>query len=246
VRDLPLLPATYGKAVDAGLRSLELELPAAARAAIDDHVRLLFAWTYAINLTAIRDPAEIALAHVVDSLSAVPLLRARRVEAVLDIGSGGGYPGLPVAAALPGLRATLVEATAKKARFLTVAAEAMGLVPRVTVVAERAEALARDPAQRARWPAITVRAVAAMAELVELAVPLLEPGGDLIAWKRGEIRAELDAAARAIDALGGGALAVHDVPVEGLVGHRLVVATTNGDVPASYPRDPAARRRRPW
>jgi 16S rRNA (guanine527-N7)-methyltransferase len=85
-----------------------------------------------------------------------------------------------------------------------------------------------------------------MADLVELSFPLLEIGGSLVAWKRGEIDGELAAARRAIDALGGGRLDVTDVPVDGLVGHRLVVATTSGPVQAAFPRDPAVRRRRPW
>jgi 16S rRNA (guanine527-N7)-methyltransferase len=93
---------------------------------------------------------------------------------------------------------------------------------------------------------VTARAVATAADLVELAFPLLEPGGILMAWKRGDLDAELGAARRAIDALGGGTVEVRDVAVKDLPGHRLVVATRRGDVPAAYPRDPAARRRRPW
>ena len=93
---------------------------------------------------------------------------------------------------------------------------------------------------------MTVRAVAGLADLVELAFPLLEPGGALIAWKRGDIDPELVAAERAIDALGGGSVDVRPVTVDGLHGHRLVVVTSRGRVPAEYPRDPGSRKRRPW
>jgi 16S rRNA (guanine527-N7)-methyltransferase len=246
VWDLPDLPPRYGDALSRGLRSLDIELEPAARRAIDEHVRLLLAWTTAINLTAIRDPAEVAIAHVIDSLSAVPLLRPRGVDAFLDLGSGGGYPGLPLAAALPDVRATLVDATAKKARFLAVVAEATGLAARVSVLAARGEELAADPAHRGRWPVVTARAVASLADLVELAFPLLSPDGALIAWKRGDVRAESIAATRATDALGGGSLELHDVTVDGLAGHKLVVVTSAGRVPPGFPRDPATRRRRPW
>jgi 16S rRNA (guanine527-N7)-methyltransferase len=246
VRDLPALPASYHETLDAGLRALGVELDPVARTAIDDHVRLLLAWTSAINLTAIRDPAAVATAHVLDSLSALPLLRALEIDAFLDLGSGGGYPGLPLAAARPGVRCTLVDATAKKARFLSVAVEAIGLAERVSVVTARVEDLARDPAHRGRWRLVTARAVASLADLVELAFPLLASRGTLVAWKRGDLTAELRAASRAIDALGGGSLAVHDVAVEGSTGHRLVVATRTGRVPATFPRDPGIRRRRPW
>jgi Predicted S-adenosylmethionine-dependent methyltransferase involved in bacterial cell division len=88
--------------------------------------------------------------------------------------------------------------------------------------------------------------VAALPELVELAFPLLAPGGFLVAWKRGELADEVAATQRAMNALGGGSLEGVPVEVPGLAGHVLVVATRRGHVPAAYPRDPGARRRRPW
>jgi 16S rRNA (guanine527-N7)-methyltransferase len=246
VQDVPTLPTAYALALERGLADLGLALDAAARATIDGHVRLLLAWTTAINLTAIREPAAVATAHVVDSLSAVPWLRARRAVRVLDIGSGGGFPGLPIAAAMPGTAITLLEPIGKKAAFLRTVVEAIGLADRVRVEAARAEALASDGKRRGRWSVVTARAVASTADLVELAFPLLEPGGSLVAWKRGDLDEELGAARRAIDALGGGTLEIHDVAVGGLPDHRLVTATRRGRVPDAYPRDPAARRRRPW
>ena len=94
VADLPLLPPGYASAVDEGLRALRIDLAPGARAAIDDHVRFLLAWTAAINLTAIRDPVDVARLHVVDSLAALPLLRARGSTGLLDIGSGPGTVSL--------------------------------------------------------------------------------------------------------------------------------------------------------
>lgn len=218
----------------------------AARAAVDGHARLLLAWTAAINLTAIRDPVGVARAHVLDSLTAVAPMRGRGITRFLDLGSGGGYPGLPLAAVLPAQRALLVEPTAKKARFLETVVEATGLADRVGVAAVRAEALAADPAHRGRWPAVTARAVASLADLVELSFPLLAPGGVLLAWKRGDLVAEVAAARRAIEALGGGSVASVAVRAAGLQDHRLVVVARRGHVPPGYPRDPAARKRRPW
>jgi 16S rRNA (guanine527-N7)-methyltransferase len=246
VQDTPTLPAAYDDALATGLDALGLTLTAAARDAIDGHVRLLLAWTTAINLTAIREPAAVAVSHVIDSLAGLPVLRERGVDRWIDLGSGGGYPGLPLAAAYPAARALLLEPIAKKARFLAVVSTATGLADTVEAAAVRAEALAADPRHRGRWPAVVARAVAPLPELVELAVPLLAPGGYLIAWKRGEIAGELVAADRAIAALGGGTIEVRHASVPGLAGHRLVVVTGGGDVPAAYPRDPGTRRRRPW
>jgi len=246
VEDTPPLPPAYDAALEAGLEALGLTLGPASRAAIDGHARLLLAWTTAINLTAIREPGAVALAHVVDSLSAVRILRERGVDRFIDLGSGGGYPGIPVAAALPATRALLLEPVAKKAAFLTAVTSATGLAGSVETAAVRAEALAADRRHRGRWPAVAARAVASLSELVELAVPLLAPGGILVAWKRGDLAAELAAGRRAIDALGGGSVEVHGVAVPGLDGHRLVVVTARGPAPAAYPRDPGTRKRRPW
>jgi 16S rRNA (guanine527-N7)-methyltransferase len=248
VQDTPHLSTAFNDALDAGLHDLGLDLEPGARTAVDGHVRLLLAWTTAINLTAIRDPAAVARGHVIDSLSVLPVISARSTRRLLDIGSGGGFPGLPLAAALDDADVTLLEPVGKKARFLSTVATATGLAHRVTVDARRAEEVAHDPKRRGAWDLVTARAVASTADLVELAFPLLAPSGAFVAWKRGDLAAELGAARRAIDALGGGTLEVVDVAVRGLDGHRLVVATRSGaaSVPEAYPRDPARRRRRPW
>jgi 16S rRNA (guanine527-N7)-methyltransferase len=250
VDETPALPASYTLALDEGLRAIGVALLATERAAIDGHVRMLLAWTSAINLTAIREPVAVATAHVVDSLTALPWLRAHDVPALLDLGSGGGFPGLPLAATLPETDVLLLEAVGKKARFLDTAIAAVGLGEHARVVAARAEALARAHEHRDAWSVVTARAVASTADLVELAFPLLAPGGSLIAWKRGDLAAELAAAERAVAAMGGGRVDVIPIgaPVANLADHALVVATrrVTGRVPDAYPRDPAVRARRPW
>jgi 16S rRNA (guanine527-N7)-methyltransferase len=240
------LPAAYGRALAAGLAEIGVDLSVAERSAIDGHARLLTAWNRAMNLTAIRDPVDVATGHVVDSLTALPVLRERSVERFLDLGSGGGFPGLPLAIALPAVHALLVDSVGKKVRFLDTVVEAIGLTGRVEPFAGRAEALATDPAQRGRWPAVTARAVAALPELAELAFPLLEPGGVLVAWKRGDIDVELAAAGRAVAALGGGTVELRSVAASTLPGHCLVVIRKDGSTPDRFPRDPAQRQRSPW
>ena len=246
VAETPALPNEYHDALARGLDALALELSEEARSAIDGHARLLLAWTGSINLTSIREPAAVALGHVVDSLTALSLLRARDVDRFIDLGSGGGYPGLPLAAALPAARSLLIDPVAKKARFLEAVIGATSLTRIAEAAPLRAEALAGDERHRGQWPAVMARAVGGLAELVELAFPLLKPGGLLVAWKRGDLTAELAAAERAVSALGGGHLEVHAVHVPGLDGHRLVVAQAGGRVPPAYPRDPGLRKRRPW
>jgi 16S rRNA (guanine527-N7)-methyltransferase len=244
-----------------------LDLRAGARGAIDDHVRLLLAWNASINLTAVRDPAEIAIRHVADSLAGLTWLDSVKVDRFVDLGSGGGYPAIPLAIARPVHDLVLVESVGKKARFLEAA---LGVVrervpeaaPWRTIVG-RAEAVARDPNHRGRWPVVTARAVASLANLVELALPLLEPGGTLLAWKSGNpgddrgLGAEVEAAERAVAAIGGDPILV-EAPVSAVdrdgtgilaaIGdHRLVrVGRGRGPLDDRWPRDPAARRREPW
>lgn len=115
VEGLPELPADALPILDQGLDALGLAgLPAHIRTGLVDHLRLLLAWNQSINLTAIRDPATAVREHILDSLTALPILRDRGIDAVLDLGSGGGYPGLPLALALPARRTLLVESVGKK------------------------------------------------------------------------------------------------------------------------------------
>ena len=242
VKDLDALPPEYSATIRAGL-SVPLSDPQFD--AIGDHVRLLLAWNSAINLSGIRDVEGIARQHVLDSLTAVPLLRRAGIDDFIDIGSGAGYPGIPLAIALPARRALLVESVAKKARFLSAAVVVAGLADRVAVMAGRAETLAADPAHRGRWGAVVARAVADLTELGELSLPLLRPGGLLVAWKRRPIDAEVAAAARAARQLGGRVADLEVVSVPGLEDHLLVVVEKVAETPREFPRDPAARRRRP-
>ena len=148
------------------------------RAAIDAHVRLLLAWNSAINLTALREPDQIARGHVIDSLTAASMVerfligaRQRLDRSVLDLGSGGGFPGLPLAFAVGAERIALVDSVHKKAAFLRAAGAAAAAAvstagepaPAIEVLAERAEDLADEPEHRARYALVVARAVGSMA-----------------------------------------------------------------------------------
>jgi 16S rRNA (guanine527-N7)-methyltransferase len=245
----PELPASALRLLDEGCAALGLDdLPAGARQGMVAHCRLLLAWTTAINLTSIREPHAAVTGHLLDSLVGVPLLRAAGIRRFVDLGAGGGYPGLPLALALPAERALLVDSIGKKARFLGVAAAAAGIADRVAIAAVRAETMAADASHRERWPAVTARAVASLPELVELAFPLLVVGGVLVAWKRGDIRDERERTLPALAALGGGTLEVETIPsgIAGLDGHVLVLVRKAGRTGPGWPRPPAERARRPW
>ncbi|MDQ3938122.1 MAG: class I SAM-dependent methyltransferase [Chloroflexota bacterium] len=255
---LPQPPPAFWRTIDDGLRALSLELTAGQRSAIDAHARLLIAWSSAINLTALRTPEQIARTHVLDSLSALPLLRRLGSRRLLDLGSGAGYPGLPLAVALPAGDCGLVDSVRKKASFLEVASRAAAGAmdraaerpPRFMTLAERAEDLADEVEHRERWDAVLARAVGSLAEVVELGLPLVRLDGHVVAWKSdlgdGALAAEIGAAGRMLQATGGSRPRVErpaGLSTIGLTGHVLVVVRKRRPTPDRYPRPPGERRR---
>jgi 16S rRNA (guanine527-N7)-methyltransferase len=268
-RELPTDPGSlasmgpvFDEALEAGLAELGLaDGPAgsaAARRSYEAHARLLREWNGAINLTAIREPADVATRHVVDSLSAVEALAglARPGSSLLDIGSGAGYPGLPLAAALPLGRVGLLDSVSKKARFLETAGNAVATIlaegpdpaPSIEAINERAEDLAEEPDHRAAWDIVTTRAVGSLADVIELSMPLTREGGTVVAWKhedgRDGLHTELRRAGSIIRATGGGRPTIISVPAASLADHRLVVISKERPTPAGYPRPVSTRKRR--
>jgi 16S rRNA (guanine527-N7)-methyltransferase len=255
---LPELPPIFWRTIEAALPHLGIELTAGARGAIDAQARLLLAWNAAINLTALRVPEQVARGHVLDSLAALPVLRRLAVKRFLDLGSGAGYPGLPLAVALPASHCALVESVRKKARFLDFASrsafEAMRqageVEPALEALPERAEDLADEPDQRDGWDAVLARAVGSLAEVFELSLPLARVGGHVVAWKRalgdGSLATEIDDARPVSQAAGGSRPRVERLPglaASGMADHVLIVVRKVRPTPERYPRSPAERRR---
>jgi 16S rRNA (guanine527-N7)-methyltransferase len=206
----------------------------------------LLAWNERVNLTSITDPHDVAIRHILDSLTVVPVVRSIEASGLVDVGSGGGFPGLPIAIAMPSVQITLVDATAKKVAFLEHAIERLGL-PNARAVHSTAEELGRAPEHRGAYDAAVVRAVGSVATLIELLVPLLRVGGRAILMKkRSAVDAEIAAAALALDALHASLDEVAEVEVEDLLPDRaLVVVRKVEETPDRFPRRPGVPRRRP-
>ena len=136
-----------------------------------------------------------------DSLAAVAPLRARGITRLLDLGSGGGFPGIPIAAALARTGRCSSTPSARRSASCGPWSRPPGSADGRRRGGGRAEALARDARDREAWPAVTARAVASLAELVEVGLPLVAPGGVLVAWKRAPVDDELAAAGPALRAL---------------------------------------------
>lgn len=192
--------------------------------------------------STIRLPRAVLNDHLADSLIALDYEAVRVAKAVLDLGSGAGVPGLPLAIALPEARFTLLEAAARKCRFLERAVEAVG-ISNAVVVHGRAESF---NAGREGYDVVTVRAVAPPAVSVEYAAPLLHVGGSVILW-RGRREPELDAAlSAAAGELGLGEASVHHVrPYDGAENRHLYVLRKESGTPARFPRRPGIALKRP-
>jgi 16S rRNA (guanine527-N7)-methyltransferase len=221
-------------------------LPSTFAERSEAYVALLLRANERLNLTRITEPHEVARLHLLDAVAPVALLDRGGTKSAVDLGSGGGIPGIPLAIARPEVRWLLVDSVGKKATVLREFADALGL-SNVSVSAERAETLGRSELHRERHDLVAARACAALPVLAELAMPLLAIGGALLAWK-GPLTDEGDEVRRgrsALALLGGELVTVQPAGPAVLDGHTFVTASKARPTPARYPRRPGEPGRRP-
>lgn len=208
---------------------------------LGEYLRLMLEANRTMNLTAITEPAQGWIRHIQDSLTLMPLLADLPPGArVIDVGSGGGCPGVPLAVAMPHLSFALLEATGKKAAFLESVASRIDL-QNVTVLNGRAETFAafKSP-HREAYDVAVARAVGPLAVVAELTVPFVKMGGRALLIKGQKADAELDAAVGALRALN----AVHVGTVDTPTG-RIVVLEKRVATPRTYPRRDGEPKRVP-
>lgn len=233
-----------------GTRALGLRLTAAQQASFQLYYEELVAWNQKFNLTAITEYEQVQIRHFVDSLSCLlaretRLALARPEARMIDVGSGAGFPGLPLKLVCPGARLTLLEATGKKVTFLEHLVERLDLQT-VTAIQARAEELAHHPAHRELYDLAVIRAVAELPVVAEYTLPFCQLGGWVIAQKGEAGAAEAWSAEQAITVLGGALRRVVPVELPGLPEDRsLVVIEKVSPTPATYPRRPGIPAKRP-
>ena len=200
-----------------------------------------------LRLTALTDPEAVQRRHFLEPLALLAALE--EIDALgktaIDIGSGAGFPGLPIKIVRPALRLTLLEANAKRAAFLERLVQRLSL-ERVTVVNDRAEEVAHNPEHREAYDLVLARAVAPLPTLVELTLPFLRLGGVLAAPKGSGAPREVREAAAALRACGGHVESIHPLQIPGAeTPPTLVIVRKASDTPQRFPRRTGIPAKRP-
>lgn len=244
-----------------GCRALGLTLGAVHLAAFENYYRELSSWNLRFNLTTITGYEDVQCKHFLDSLScllalpqpgsaggipdAIPLQLSPRPLWCLDVGSGAGFPGVPLKILLPEAKMALIEATAKKVNFLRHLVRVLGLTG-VDVLHGRAEEIAHMPEHRERYDFVVARAVADLSVLAEYCLPFCRVGGRMVAQKGKVATDEARLAQRAFGVLGGALVDVKEVILPGLPpGRCLVVVDKKRKGPEDYPRPAGVPSKRP-
>ena len=226
-------------------RQLGLRLSRSQLSTLSLYERELVDWNTRFNLTAIRDPQEIHIKHFLDSLTCLLAMRESPVGRLVDVGTGAGFPGIPIKIIYPKMQLTLVESVGKKAEFCRHVVKILDLRG-VEVVQERAETVGQDPDYRERYDWAVARAVAILPVLAEYLLPLVRVGGGMLAMKGESGPAEAHTAEHALRVLGGHLRQLLPVTLPGVVEERyLVVIDKVAATPRGYPRKVGVPAKRP-
>ena len=209
------------------------------------YYELLLEWNEKMNLTAITEPKEVAVKHMADSLAAYQPELFIEGAKVLDVGTGAGFPGLPLKIFAPGLKLTLMDSLNKRVNFLQAVVAELGL-QEVECVHARAEEGARDRRFREQFDIVVSRAVARLPVLTEYALPFVRKGGCFLALKGAAWAEEMAEAVRAVNLLGGGEMQAREVQLPGLADKRAIISIVKIKPTAkAYPRKAGTPAKKP-
>jgi len=221
--------------LESGVRELGFEISPSQSASLLSYLEQLDVTNRSFNLTRIPREDYVKL-HLLDSLTALTCLPTGEKLSIIDIGTGAGFPGVPLAALLPSATVTLLDSTAKKVRFAADTAAACGISNCLGLHA-RAEVIAHDPRHRQRYDVVTSRAVAAFSTLIELMLPLVKVGGRVIALKGARADEELSGSESLVRELGGAPAETITVALPGTdIQRQLIVVEKIRATPGKYPR----------
>jgi len=213
-----------------------LKLTEEKNAILEKYMEGILAWNEKVNLTNITDPAEFRIKHNADSLMCVDFPEFLDAETVIDVGTGGGFPGIPLAVYAPEKQFTLLDSLNKRLKIIDELAEELG-IKNITLVHGRAEDAARAKEHREKYDLCVSRAVSNLATLSEYCLPFIKVGGYLLAYKGPGAEEEVKEAAKALKTLGGSLVDIRETSMEEYgLDHRILVIKKVRNTPKAYPR----------
>ena len=221
----------------------QLPCPPSLGKQLDRYAELLVEWNEKMNLTAITQPEEIVVKHFADSLLLLKAVEIPQGGRIIDVGTGAGFPSVPVCLARPDLKLTLLDSLQKRITFLEALCAELGLPARC--VHARAEDAGRDSAFRESFDLATARAVANLRELSEYCLPFVRKGGYFAALKGYEVEEELKEAEYAISQLGGEIAEVKKFRLSAEASRAIVIIRKVRPVSSKYPRNSAKMKKSP-
>lgn len=198
---------------------------------LQNYMEKLLVWNESINLTAIKEEEEFVVKHYADSLAIVGLEEYRRAEKIVDVGTGGGFPGIPLAIFSPEKEFVLLDSLGKRLKVIDEIAGELG-INNIKTIHGRSEDIGQNPLYRESFDLCVSRAVAELSTLSEYCLPLVKTGGYFVSYKGLEIEEELKNAEKAISILGGEISGKIPTKTE----HNLVILKKKRKTPKSYPR----------
>ncbi len=233
----------FSKTFDNYLKELKIELNEEQIEKFYVYMNLLIEWNEKVNLTAITKPEEIILKHFVDCLTISKYIEEN--SSLIDVGTGAGFPGIPLKIYRKDLKITLVDSLNKRLNFLNEVIEALKL-KNIETIHARAEELGRNKSYREKFDIATSRAVANLSTLSEYLLPFVKIGGKCICMKGADIDDELNSAKKAVEVLGGKVVDkyIFDLPKSDL-GRSLIVIEKIKAIPGKFPRKPGTPAKEP-
>ncbi len=219
----------------ATLAQFDMTLTERQLAQYEGYRTAILEWNEKVNLTSITDPDDFEKKHFSDSVAIAGLPEIREAGRIIDVGTGGGFPGVPLAILFPDKEFVLMDSLKKRLAIVESVCGELG-ISNVTVVHARAEDLGRDPAHRETYDLCVSRAVANLRTLAEFCLPLVRVGGSFLAYKTETAIAEAAAAKRALAILGGKLDGVTPAPVPDGEGHLIIRIRKETKTPPKYPR----------